>query len=183
MASFNEFTRLVSNFTPNVPPFVVERAGQQCAQDFFSRTVEYQSEIDLMTIVGQDFYTLKPPVSDTYINEVLSVVDDNKCHVAYEQRHNTLELMSVPRDIKDLTITVSLAPTLEASEIPDDLYFRHATALRFGVLAILKAQNGTEWFNASESTYYQQRYEQEINQAKVLDYTKNLSLTMQIPEF
>jgi hypothetical protein len=183
MADYTDFTRLVSNFAPNVPPFVVARAAQQCTQDFFGRTTEFQEEIIVNTIAGQRAYVLTPNTSDTFVNLVLSVTDANGNAVNYCQHADTLTLNPIPQTEQDLAVVIALCPTVEAIDIPDSLYFRHSLPFRNGILAILKAQVGTEWYSPVEAVNYQRIFEQDITQSKILALTKNNATTMQIPSF
>lgn len=183
MADYTEFTSLVSSFVPNVPPFVVAKAAQQCCQDFFGRTTELQSEINLTTVAGQRKYTLTPTVSDTFVNLVLCVLDENDRSVAYSQQSNSIVVDPIPQSEMTYKVTVSLTPTIEATEIPDNVYFRHANSLRNGVIAILKNQNGTEWYSPVEAANYQQMFERDITQSRILQLTTSQGLTMQAPSF
>ncbi|MBO9492077.1 hypothetical protein J7384_17075 [Endozoicomonas sp. G2_1] len=183
MADYTEFTSLVNNFVPNIPPFVVAKAAQQCSQDFFGRTTELQEQQTLSVTEGKRKYTLRPQTADTFINLVLSVEDDKGREIAFCQHANELVLDPIPRKNEDLTIRLALCPNLESSEIPDDVYFRHSTPLRYGVLAILKAQPNTEWYHPQEAASYRAMYEQEISQSKILQYTTNPYLKMEIDSF
>lgn len=183
MANYTDFTSLVSNFAPNVPPFVVARAAQQCTQDFFGRTTEFQEDIIVNTIVGQRTYALMPITSDTFVNLVLSVIDQRGRAIPYCQQADKLTLSVIPDSLQALTVKLALCPTIEATEIPDSLFFRHSIPFRNGLLAILKSQIGTEWYSPVEAVNYQRIFEQDITQTKILSLTKNNETTMQIPSF
>lgn len=184
MANFTEFTRLISNFAPNVPPFVVSRAAQEVCQDLFSRTGEYKDTIQINTIAGQRKYVLVPNVLDSFIQSITSVSYDlvdkltaidsptvvnakGKPKYYFVQTHTEILFDPIPDNVFTIDIEVSLCPNINATSIPDELYFKNTQALRYGMLAVLKFQTGTEWYNPSEAQRYQQLYETEVNQRKL----------------
>jgi len=183
MADFSDFTSLVSNFVPNVPPFVVARAAQQISQDFFGRTTELQETLTVTTVIGQKDYTLTPTIADTFVNLVLCVEDENGYGMAHSQTGNTLMVSPIPTRVQDIKVKVALTPNIEATEIPDNVFYRHTNALRYGTIAILKSQTATEWYSPAEAANYLTLYEQEINQSKILQLSANNNLTMQINKF
>ena len=181
MANFTDFTVLVSNFVPNVPEFVVGRAGQQCAQDFLGRTTLLTTTISLTTIVDEHNYKLSTNVSDTFINHILSVTNANGKAVDYTERGDQITLLNAPQQVETLTIEAALNLTVDALEIPDDLYHRYSMVFRYGTIAILKSQESTKWSDPQGYVGYMQKYEQEINQVKILDHTFNNSMLIELP--
>lgn len=81
----------------------------------------------------------------------------------YRTSDNVLRLVPAPSESVSLTVESILAPTNNASTIPDDIAERCRMALIYGALAYLLALNGQPWAQPALAGSYAQLFDAEIN--------------------
>lgn len=175
---------MASPFCPNVPTFVFERAFVSAARKYFDETKSWKEKGSID--VNSDSHEYTVSASDTvntvpfYINwvefdgrrleetsNIPAVVKFTSTPTCFEKAGRHFSLYPRPKQLMTLIVSVSNKPSLDATEIPDYVVDDNEQGLRFGVIAELKNQIGTDWHDPQGHAEYLALFNQEIATKRV----------------
>jgi hypothetical protein len=189
-----DFLRFVYPLARTVSEPAALNALQQAASDFCERTGYWVEELDVIPVVGgvAEYELELPPQSSlvqiaavAFNGAILHprTMDDlDKMYVGvdwmtargtpryYTQFTNELvRLVPVPdtRMNKALRVRATLAPSIDADEVPTELYERFGQDIAYGAASRLLREGGREYFNPELSVLYEQRFLQAVSTAKL----------------
>ncbi len=202
MPQLLDMVTLVAPFAPNVPAFTAANAIRDAARHFFKETFAYQMEVELDAEPGVKKYPLDLFCSDVEIVSTLEIKKANGKplnHLPKEPEQDVegspigylgsfdrhVVLYPTPNEAQTLTVKVAVRPRFDAEEIEDSVFGVNAEGLRWGALAILKKQPGTDWFSPAEVGYYEGLFLDAINKRAYEVRLNNMpnNMRLDIPSF
>lgn len=175
----------------NCPGFVAEDALLDAAKAFCNQTWAWQYSDELSIVSGEDEYTLSDEIYLPQMSEIIGIVeakDDNDAeYTAFTADLNADTWIEddEPTSSFDLTVTVALRPSNDATYLQDFLYDKHLDALNAGALANLLMQPGKDWTNPQLAQVFDRRFQHAVaveRRKKTKGYT-NKSLQVQFRTF
>ncbi|WP_017445806.1 hypothetical protein [Gayadomonas joobiniege] len=158
---------LVTPYCPNVPVYVFEQAFLECARDYFHNTHAYESTQTMNTVIGQFEYSVQSSVDETSIIQVNDIRNEGGDSVQFVSIGQAkFKLIEQPLEIKPLTLSVILRPTISASEMNDGEFEENEYALRVGTVAKLKQQIGSDWYDPKGAVNFERKYQLAIGAKK-----------------
>ena len=175
-------------YADGVPKFVARQAIVKAAQQFCTQTLVWQEDYSEVVVhPGKFIEAPVPPYAN--VLKYMQVFYDGKELVAvsrdslgasgidyralegqpryyYQASLNTIRLVPEPEEHGVVRMTVALAPTLEAKELPDDLIQRFWPALVNGALADIKQTQGQSYSDPQAAVVYLQLFAQGVREAK-----------------
>lgn len=181
MISYDSLADEVSQELPGVPRVSVVSMLARVAHDFFSRSGIWKEAVTISTVASQNSYALPSTVGTVPVRtrDVLSVsrsigrlnkVTRDQFEVwqngspqegsptRYLTNQSNLLVHPTPKGAEDLTVLVSVYPTLSATELEDEFIHEHRQALIDGAKYRLMIQKGKPWSDPEQAMYYRQQY-------------------------
>lgn len=202
MALFTDLVILVAPFASNVPDFTAGNAIRESARQFFREAWGMQQEVPINVVAGTNVYAVPTADANTEVVALLGIKRSEYDQLNQLQQDapvkitgkptgylgefdRKVKLIPAPDTDETLTATVAVRPTFNAASIDDDAFSYHAEAIRYGALAILKSQAGTDWHAPQEIDYYTGLFNQAIadRRAEILLNNQPNNLQIHIPEF
>lgn len=202
MPQLLDMVTLVAPFTPNVPAFTAAGAIREAARHFFKETFAYQLELEVEVEPGVSKYPIDLFCTDVEIVSTLSLKNEDGKPLSHLPKEPEREVEGTPtgyigsfdrniifhptpKEAQTLKVTVAVRPRFDAEEISDEVFEIDAEALRWGALAILKKQPGTDWFSPSEIQYYESLFLEAINKRSYEVRLNNMpnNMRLEYPSF
>ena len=184
-------TDIVGEF-PNCPIFTIERTIREAASEFFERSMAWTVTQDAETLPkGVETFDLDLPTSTRlvsvasvkYGSKELSgmhrddmdrlptdwtVTKGNPLSYIYNDE-SSIRLYPIPDESRpdQMRVRFSVAPTRDATDIPDILGERYYEHILYGARYRLAKMPGMPWTNPALAAMNQQMFEQKVRNAKV----------------
>ena len=195
MTSLTEFLRFLFPLVPSASEPSAINALRQAAIDLCTTSSMWVVELDPMTaIAGVAEYELEMP-SSTRLNLVMSASYDGR--IIKPRSHDELDKMYVAEDWLEVTgtptyytqfddvsirlvpypnvtlangikVRVTLTPTMDATEVLDELFSGFARDIAYGAAATLLSEQDREYSDKNKSAMYARMFKSAIDSATIM---------------
>ena len=171
----------ITNFVPDIaisvlgcPKPIIEHCLVDIIRDFASKTLIYNSWIDLAVTSGTKDYTLSAPTGTEIVDVIRAVYDDSdeEEFTDFYFIANTFWITYEPTDDFDLDILVGLRPTRTSTEVEDIFYNDWLDVIVAGTLWKLCSMNKKDWSDPAKAQEQMLEYFVGVNKAKALAYER-----------
>ena len=176
---FEDMLSRVLPWVPSCPPQTAVYHLRQVATDFFQRTLAWRDELPpLVTVVGQDEYTLLPPqesvvaklLSYKYDGVDVDVIDaeagrllalqEAGTQVSWTNDRSVVNINPVPATAgKSLGFRAALKPATNGGALPGLMYEQYIDHIVDGALARLLAMPSKDWTDLNTAAVHKGMYE------------------------
>lgn len=196
MAKFKDFTKFAASYCPNLPGIVFERAMLSASREYFTRTQAWIEDIQVPIVAGTSRYEALEPYECAVLNTVREVMigDDHlvpvtkKAPVTREGKlthyatpnKETIEFYPAPKTNQTAVVTISLKPSINTLEIPDEVFEEHFEGLIAGAIWQVKRMIGTDWYDPQSAAVHYSEFEAFIDKKRIELLTGNNNTELQI---
>jgi hypothetical protein len=185
MATYDSFYNLVMLWVPNCPQPLILREIKKAVRAFCDSSRIYTAEITVPIVADTTEYELEAPEGTEIIGIDTVKKDDYPFTGAYRYEPTTLTLKYTPTEACELTVTVSVKPTENATNIPNILVTHFEEGIVARALASLLALPNTSWQNIDLAAFQTGVYTKEVRKARIKKFSQYgaKTLRLQIPKF
>jgi hypothetical protein len=186
MTELDKFLPHIMPYADSVPKEVVRQALVRTANSFYTRTLLWKENLDIDVKAG-DWDVDIPVPENSYAVRIMdawfgtdqlfeseffmchpSCLESEQPLKAYVfNQFNSIKLMASPKKDGVIKATVALAPTTDATELPDEAYNRFLEVIVRGTLADVFQMAGQPWSNPQLSAGYLQFFIQGVREGRV----------------
>ena len=201
MSAFTDYTRYAASYCPNLPSIVFSRAMLSVSRDYFTKTQAWTEELEVNLVADTSTYSIPALVASAIVDTVKSASIGNDylinlpaiaksdaqgkpTHFALPSKAELL-VYPTPKEAHTLAIEVTLKPSIETTELPDDLFDEHFEPLIAGCISNIKRMANTEWFDPQGALQFEQDYNRMVDEKRLelARGSNNSELSIQYPSF
>lgn len=177
----------IAPYLPGCPSLLITDNLKRAAINFCRDTHIWTEQIDdIFPVEGVLRYELRAPEGTKIIalSEIYRGEDSNKRPVNDYCSLNAFGLLTFDKSVTEsgepIHVRVVLEPSVDATDIPDDIGHRYREAFINGALSFLMMMPRKIWTNPEQAMLHDQKYNQMLGEAKVSRANGNSERPMRV---
>jgi hypothetical protein len=201
MAKIADYTKYAASYCPNLPGIVFKRAMLSASREYFTQTQAWKEQVTISLVADMAIYAIPDPTDADLIDTVTDVSLNDKYLSPLAREYfikntgtpkhfstptkTSIHLYPTPKESGELSITLTLKPSIVADEMPEALFQEHFEGLIAGCIWQIKRMPGTDWYDPQSAFVFKEEFDQFIDKKRIeiLRGQNNSQTFIQYPNF